>query len=428
MLKKSVLVIFLLLTLFYPFLDVVNAYEYINPNNQNAVSDLINQIYDAKEQYEDLAGGYVEDDLVIRGATSSSYWWPIGSSDTVEANGKLYAKGDPETLNISSSFGYRKDPFNRGVLFHSGLDISGGSGLNNVNIIAARDGIVVYPYDTISNNCPSGRTLSSCGGGYGNYVILQHSDGNYTLYGHMYENSITVKYGDSVEQGQVIGKMGSSGNSTGAHLHFEVREGSNSPSATVDPTNYVSTQNPRVVYSRYTGNLSALGTKDGDLLSWLNSWEGHTKIIDDYYLVVDGGDGVRTAGAGITLENNVQSFLSYGIDVNDYPPGSTIPIWIVDSIELEVLASKRSSIENTLSKNSIVLEDYQIQALISQSYNIGNIKGFVENYQMYGNTQEFYDNWFFRAVSKGTKFERGLTRRRNAEWALFHTGEYVYNS
>ena len=251
----------------------------------------------------------------------------------------------------------------------------------------------------------------------------------------MYENSITVKYGDSVEQGQVIGKMGSSGNSTGAHLHFEVREGSNASSSAVDPLNYISSTSPRVVYSGYTGDIDdiideehePISEENADLLSWLNSWEGHTKIIDDNYLVVDGGDGVRTAGAGITLENNVKSFLSYGIDVNDYPAGSVIPIWIVDNIELEVLDSKRSSIENTMSKNSITLSERQIQSLISQSYNIGNIKGFVENYQKYGNTQEFYDNWFFRAVSKGTKFERGLTRRRNAEWALFHTGEYVYN-
>ena len=58
---------------------------------------------------------------------------------------------------------------------------------------------------------------------YGNYVIIQHTDGNYTLYGHLYQNSITVVAGDSVRQGQVIGKMGSSGQSTGPHLHFEVR-------------------------------------------------------------------------------------------------------------------------------------------------------------------------------------------------------------
>ena len=48
------------------------------------------------------------------------------------------------------------------------------------------------------------------------------------------------------------------------------------------------------------------------------------------------------------------------------------------------------------------------------------------NYTKYGNTIELYDNWFFRAVSKGTKFEQGLTRRRNAEWAMFNRGEYVY--
>ena len=82
---------------------------------------------------------------------------------------------------------------------------------------------------------------------------------------------------------------------------------------------------------------------------------------------------------------------------------------------------------STLSNNSITIGEKQIQALISQMYNIGNISGFADAYKTYGNTTEFYDNWFFRAISKGTKFEKGLTRRRNAEWSLFHLEEYVYN-
>ena len=53
--------------------------------------------------------------------------------------------------------------------------------------------------------------------------MIQHADGNISLYAHLYENSITVSAGDQVGQGQVIGKMGSSGRSTGTHLHFEIR-------------------------------------------------------------------------------------------------------------------------------------------------------------------------------------------------------------
>ena len=60
-------------------------------------------------------------------------------------------------------------------------------------------------------------------------------------------------------------------------------------------------------------------------------------------------------------------------------------------------------------------------------YNTGNINGFADSYKKYGNTQELFDNWFFRCIMRGSIFEAGLTRRRHSEWALFHTGEYVYN-
>ena len=378
--------------------------------NENSVYGLIVQIHDVRDQYEDLVGDY-EETVTLNEATFTSYWWPIGSSETTVANGVTYAKGDPETTLITSPFGYRIDPLGRGTRFHSGLDIAGGSGLGNVNIIASRDGIVVETND----GCPSSSSLSSCGGGYGNYVIIQHSDGNYTLYAHLHSNTITVKQGVSVSQGQVIAKMGSSGNSTGAHLHFEVREGANAYNATVDPLNYISADNPRIV------------SAGGDFLSWLNSWEGSSPISGDYYIVENIGDGVRTVGGGVTLEHNADRFAEYGIDINDYPVGSKIPISIVDSIQLEEIASKRSYIENVLSNNSITLQEKQIQALVSQMYNCGNINGFVAAYKEYGNTDTFYDTWFFRNIMKGSIFEQGLRRRRNAEWSLFHSGEYVYN-
>lgn len=79
--------------------------------------------------------------------------------------------------------------------------------------------------------------------GYGNYVVLQHTadDGTtfYTLYGHMIQGSIQVSIGEEVEQGRVLGTMGNTGNSTGNHLHFEVRIGENSSAKAVDPFNYL---------------------------------------------------------------------------------------------------------------------------------------------------------------------------------------------
>jgi len=415
MLKKYIFLNATFITLFFFCLHNVNAYDFKDISNENRVTDLIVEIYDAKEQYEDLAGVYEEKIVKIYNANNSSYWWPIGSETTVEYDGKVYAKDEPYPTNVTSNFGYREDPLGRGRKFHSGTDIAGAAGNGIVNIIAAKDGIVVYPTANSQTNCPSSNTLSSCGGGYGNYVILQHSDGNYTLYAHLDAGSITVVAGDSVEQGQVIAKMGSSGNSTGTHLHFEVREGQNAYNATVDGLIYVSQEHPRIVKA------------GGEFLSWLNSWEGHSPIKGNNYVVENIGDGVRTVGGGVTLEHNADRFAQYGIDINDYPVGSEISMEIVDKIQLEEVAEKRSSIESVLANNAIVLEETEIQALVSQKYNTGNISGFVDNYTKYGNTQELYDNWFFRAIMRGTQFEKGLTRRRNAEWSLFHLGEYVYN-
>jgi len=109
----------------------------------------------------------------------------------------------PATGTISSEFGTRSDPFNFAEKQHSGLDIAADYGCN---IKASASGKVV---------------LSDYYGNYGNCVIIDHGYGLTTLYGHCSE--LCVKVGQSVKKGDVIAKVGSSGRSTGPHLHFEVR-------------------------------------------------------------------------------------------------------------------------------------------------------------------------------------------------------------
>lgn len=175
--------------------------------------------------------------------TTNTFLWPIGSDEVEKENGVTYALGEPAPCVVTSYATNRLDPFGSGeVMTHGGVDIAptNSPGLGNVNIIAAKDGKVIYPYIVNKNDCPSG-SYRECGGGYGNFVMIEHDDGTITLYAHMYENTITVSYGDTVKAGQVIGKMGSSGNSTGMHLHFEVRVGGQR----VDPMNYISEENKR---------------------------------------------------------------------------------------------------------------------------------------------------------------------------------------
>lgn len=171
---------------------------------------------------------------------STSYWWPIGGTEAVTSNGNTFTTGSPYPTVITSHFSTRDDPFTGQESFHTGMDIASSDGSYNAYIIASRDGTVTYPSENDTLNCPSNGNLDNCGSGYGNYVMIEHSDGTITLYGHMYEGSITVRSGEQVSQGQVIGKMGSSGRSTGAHLHFEVR----SNGKQVNPLNFISESNP----------------------------------------------------------------------------------------------------------------------------------------------------------------------------------------
>lgn len=96
----------------------------------------------------------------------------------------------------------------RNLGWHSGIDIS-GSGASGSLIVAAESGTVV--------------TAGWNDGGYGYYVIIEHSDGVRTLYGHCLSGSLMVKAGDKVSTGQAIARVGNTGYSFGAHLHFEVR-------------------------------------------------------------------------------------------------------------------------------------------------------------------------------------------------------------
>ena len=105
---------------------------------------------------------------------------------------------------ISSPFGYRIHPIFKVKKLHTGIDIPAPTG---TSIGAAAAGTVVY-CDWL--------------GGYGKAIMVDHGGGILTLYGH--NSALVVSEGDTVSRGQTIAKAGSTGNSTGPHLHFEVRK------------------------------------------------------------------------------------------------------------------------------------------------------------------------------------------------------------
>lgn len=116
---------------------------------------------------------------------------------------------------------------------HNGIDLVGYKASFDY-IIAHSDGEVV---DVRKDYNKTDKTGSS----YGNYVKIKHNNGYYTLYAHLKYNSVTVSKGDHVVKGQVIGYMGNTGHSCGAHLHFEVRKDS---STRIDPTPYIDADLP----------------------------------------------------------------------------------------------------------------------------------------------------------------------------------------
>jgi len=121
---------------------------------------------------------------------------------------------------VTSKFGYRRHPITGRSSLHKGIDIAGKVGSD---IVAMADGLVIF----------SGRKS-----GYGNVVEIRHANGLETRYAHNSRN--VVKEGDMVRKGQVIAKLGSTGRSTGPHVHFEVRRNGDA----VDPMRYLDLSKP----------------------------------------------------------------------------------------------------------------------------------------------------------------------------------------
>lgn len=131
--------------------------------------------------------------------SSGAFLWPSAAS-----------------TRVTSPYGSRIHPITGKQKFHKGLDIGAPNGSD---VLAAADGTVV--------------TSGWNAGGYGNYITINHGGGLVTLYGH--NSKLLVSAGETVKKGQVIAKVGSTGNSTGPHIHFEVMLNG----SVVNPYNYL---------------------------------------------------------------------------------------------------------------------------------------------------------------------------------------------
>ncbi len=174
-------------------------------NDLSVRSELIESVMDdigiqvgrvAEQSSENSGGPYIP-------ARTSSYDELVKKVDDYLRIIKYMPLGQPVEGRVSSKFGTRLDPLNGKKSIHEGVDIKGRRG---DNVRATADGLVTRAFKN---------------GGYGNYVEIDHGNGYTTAFAHM--QKYLVKKGDKVKRGQVIGKVGSSGRSTGPHLHYEIR-------------------------------------------------------------------------------------------------------------------------------------------------------------------------------------------------------------
>ncbi|MGD0308295.1 MAG: peptidoglycan DD-metalloendopeptidase family protein [Acidobacteriota bacterium] len=178
--------------------------------------DIYTEMFD-QELARNLAkrGALGISDLLMRNLSNQAPAAQLGSVDdaiskaTLPSAGSANTGGDevpdfrmPVQAPLSSGFGIRRDPITHEMQFHHGVDIAAPQG---TRIHAAAAGSVVF---------------SGYQNGYGNTVVVQHQDGFETRYAHM--GTLLVNAGDSIQASQVLGTVGSTGRSTGAHLHFEI--------------------------------------------------------------------------------------------------------------------------------------------------------------------------------------------------------------
>lgn len=174
----------------------------------------------ANEEQTNALVGKLNSDLASEGAALAAAEAAIRSNLANSGNGGSGPSSFIRSVSgpVTSQFGYRTDPISGGTAFHAGVDFGAACG---TPIKAAASGKVFQV------------TPEAASGGYGNMTILTHGGGLATVYGH--QSSIVVSPGAFVSIGDVIGYVGSTGKSTGCHLHFEVRLNGTA----VDPTPYL---------------------------------------------------------------------------------------------------------------------------------------------------------------------------------------------
>ncbi len=174
----------------------------VGKNGKEYAIDLVTYIGDKKVLSEHLMSVSVQkpvSQIIERGIRAESL--SLGTYSVLQTTG-YFCWPVVGLFTVTSPYG------NRSLGYHRGIDISGANASGSLVVAGATGTVTEAGWST---------------GGYGNYVVIDHGNGIETLYAHMLDNSLMVSPGDIVTKGQAIGRVGNTGYSFGAHLHFEVR-------------------------------------------------------------------------------------------------------------------------------------------------------------------------------------------------------------
>lgn len=385
-----------------------------NSNTEDLVEPIkyLLHIYDGKDYgvTEIDTSIFKPSEFKFNSGNGTDWWWPIGSSETREVNGVLYADDEPAQIGGLSGFGVRELEGEQNA--HKGLDISGG---RYTNIIAAKPGVVTYVEDghedgwyiSNSNRCMDG-------GGWGNYISVRLDDGKLVRYAHLQKGTIKVKIGDTVEQGQLIGQMGTSGSSTGVHLHFEIRDVNDIP---LNPMEFVNPDNPRPSAS--------------SIQKWLWEIEGGSKYINGKEWTVfnpEGSDDTMNLAHGMVIADYDGADSWYpGIIPGKVHAGDKITEEQANAIWDTKIKGFSDAIDTSCVRYGVTLASHQKDALISYIYRTGYGRGqhykLVSAYSSGGNE----GLWNYMKETYDERYPEGTKKRIAEEYELFVKGDYNYN-
>ena len=378
---------------------------------------------------DDILNYYSEQEFTYAsnsGGSSTGNWWPIGSNSAREnSTGMAVAEEAPalgkEKINRAGDHrqnskyygnGGNDHPFHADRLEGAAVEIGANHQKGVYNVISIAKGTVI-DCDNTKNEGDTGANW-----GMGNYVIIEYPAGYRAYYQHLHKGSVKVSPGQVVEQGQVIAKIGNTGNTTGPHLHIDIRING----VVQDTTWYIDPDNPRPTSSGV--EYGGLSKEAYDMLASFEGGTQYRNAAGDYIVFNNGIDDNLELTCGVAIGNTGSNpWRKYQDLIGSPGIGDVVSKENYNKIFQIVCDEKNQYIDNALAKYNVTLNKNQREAFFIYIYNMNNGQKNANNaMKAYreGGAEAYYN--YTKSVSSSA-----VQRRRAAEYKLFTTGQYTIN-